>query len=344
MPGMAVEIVYLIANYLNLTVDIVKVVDRVPGWTTAFDEVYNNETDVYALFFGEHTATFTAKYDFTKPILWDKIKVLIKRPDHSFKSIFDFFQMYSLNVWLSVLAVFVLFTVFGVLVQHVECKLKLREQYKVSEIFWNMTGIQLTKFHHINYKLLAGKIALLIFLVFQIRIVVALYESLILTRIIKKVDSTAFAADQFTQLIKEKKLTLVIEKKTSCNWTLEGIRNNLESPFYELREALEVNPYRLVDNVLETLAQESGTATLYVEHWLYKHPNELHCDLELVDALFLPQPQRFMFKKGNQFAKMFNEAIDVNVYQIRRIVRKYRNYEFISRCPSKNTGPIQLCK
>ena len=68
MPGMAIEIINLLTNYLNLTVDVAKVGPRIAGWINAFDEVYNNETDVYALFFGEITPAYTAKYDFTKEI------------------------------------------------------------------------------------------------------------------------------------------------------------------------------------------------------------------------------------------------------------------------------------
>ncbi|KAI6172830.1 hypothetical protein M3Y98_01016900 [Aphelenchoides besseyi] len=92
----------------------------------------------------------------------DEIRVFAKRPKHEFKGIFDFFQMYTLDVWLGVLAVFVLFTVFGILAHYVEYQLKLRDQYKVPEILWNMTGMQLTKFYGISYKLLAGNITSLL--------------------------------------------------------------------------------------------------------------------------------------------------------------------------------------
>jgi hypothetical protein len=68
MPGMAVEIIALLTNYLNLTVDVAKVRSHVNGWINTFDEVYNNETDVYALLFGENTPVFTTKFDFTKEI------------------------------------------------------------------------------------------------------------------------------------------------------------------------------------------------------------------------------------------------------------------------------------
>lgn len=49
-PGMAIEILNLITTYLNLTINVVKVIPNVKGWTNTVDEVFNNETDTYSLF------------------------------------------------------------------------------------------------------------------------------------------------------------------------------------------------------------------------------------------------------------------------------------------------------
>ena len=68
MPGFAVEIIALLTNYLNLTVDVAKVGPNVEGSINIFDEVYNNETDVYAWTFGEITPAYATKYDFTKEL------------------------------------------------------------------------------------------------------------------------------------------------------------------------------------------------------------------------------------------------------------------------------------
>jgi hypothetical protein len=68
MPGMAVEIIALLTNYLNLTVNVAKVGPTAPGRINAFDEVYNNETDMYGLLFSDFTPAYTIKYDFTKEI------------------------------------------------------------------------------------------------------------------------------------------------------------------------------------------------------------------------------------------------------------------------------------
>ncbi|KAI6216369.1 hypothetical protein M3Y95_01281500 [Aphelenchoides besseyi] len=341
MPGLGVEIVGLIAGYLNLTIDVVRVSDRVSSWINAFEEVYNNDTDVYGLFFGEHTPPFTSRYEFTKAIYWNKIKVVVRRPDHSFKNIFDFFKMYHFDTWISMILVFMLFTAFGLLVQFVEYQLKLRDKCNFAEVLWMMTGIQLAQVTKINYNLLAGKISLLIFFIFQICIILELYESLILTKIIRQPESLPFTIDEFPRMVKERKLALVVDSEDS-NWIGEEIKNNYESPFYELREALESNPVRIVENVMQTIDKQHGAVTLYVEHWFNMNVAEVYCRLSLVDVAIQPQAQRFMFKKGSRFVSMFNEAIDVNKYQIESIVRKYLTYRPLSKCPPKRSRAIQL--
>ncbi|KAI6172409.1 hypothetical protein M3Y98_00969800 [Aphelenchoides besseyi] len=310
LSGIAVEIIGLIASHLNLTIDVVRVSDRVPGWINAFDELYKNQTDVYGLFFGEHTPTFTSRYDFTKAIYWNKIKVVVRRPDHSFKNIFDFFKMYHFDTWISMILVFMLFTAFGLLVQFAEYQLKLRDKCNFAEVF--LTLRRLNEF-------VLGKISLLIFFIFQICIILELYESLILTKIIHQPELMPFTIDEFPRMVKERKLTLVVDSEDS-NWIYEEIKNNYQSPFYELREALESNPVRIVDDVMQTIDKEYEAVTLYVEHWFNLNIAEVYCRLSLVDVSIQPQAQRFMFKKGSRFVSMFNEAIDVNKYEIKSIL------------------------
>jgi hypothetical protein len=68
MPGIAIEIITLLTNYLNLTIDIKKVRSYQLDYNSyTFDELDNNETDVFALTFG-NTSTRAKKFDFTKEL------------------------------------------------------------------------------------------------------------------------------------------------------------------------------------------------------------------------------------------------------------------------------------
>lgn len=69
MPGLANELLMLITTYLNITINVVKTSrTAVPGWSNTFDEIYNNETDTYALLFSEHSKSYANKFDFTKEV------------------------------------------------------------------------------------------------------------------------------------------------------------------------------------------------------------------------------------------------------------------------------------
>jgi hypothetical protein len=84
------------------------------------------------------------------------VKLFVRRADHSLESIFDFFNVYSLNVWISIIAGFVLFTAFALFVCRVECQLGLRDGNNVAGILWKMIRFQLVQSECIDYNLIAG--------------------------------------------------------------------------------------------------------------------------------------------------------------------------------------------
>ena len=54
------------------------------------------------------------------------------------------------------IAVFVLFTAFGLLVRYLECQLRLRERCNFAEFLWKMVRFQLVQSEGIDYNLIAG--------------------------------------------------------------------------------------------------------------------------------------------------------------------------------------------
>lgn len=64
MPGLFVEIIALMIEYLNLTVVIPKITKEDSNYNYIYDELYNNETDLYGVFF-MNTSTRSLKFDFT---------------------------------------------------------------------------------------------------------------------------------------------------------------------------------------------------------------------------------------------------------------------------------------
>jgi hypothetical protein len=84
-----------------------------------------------------------------------------------------------------IIAVFVVFTAVGMLIRYVECKLKMRKDGNFKELFWKILRFQLMQSEDISFRLLSGRVALLIFSIFQISIMIGLFQGLILSNIIR---------------------------------------------------------------------------------------------------------------------------------------------------------------
>jgi hypothetical protein len=56
--------------------------------------------------------------------------------------------------------IFIVFTFFGLVVRHIECYLKLRDNKNFAEILWKMIRFQLMQADKIDYKLLTGKLVM----------------------------------------------------------------------------------------------------------------------------------------------------------------------------------------
>jgi hypothetical protein len=68
MPGMAIEILNLITSYLNLTIDVVKVIPYTSKWDNLYTEILENQTDTYAFFSGKNIQGYPNKFDFTQTL------------------------------------------------------------------------------------------------------------------------------------------------------------------------------------------------------------------------------------------------------------------------------------
>jgi hypothetical protein len=66
MPGIAVEIIALLTNYLNLTIDVVDVRGYTSDYSYISKELENNETDLYATF--SNPTTHTTKFNSAKDL------------------------------------------------------------------------------------------------------------------------------------------------------------------------------------------------------------------------------------------------------------------------------------
>lgn len=56
--------------------------------------------------------------------------------DTSLSNLFDFFKVYGIQIWILLGLAFIIFTILGASIRLVEFKLKLREEWNISEVFF----------------------------------------------------------------------------------------------------------------------------------------------------------------------------------------------------------------
>lgn len=112
---------------------------------------------------------------------------------------------------------------------------------------------------------LSGRSSLLVFSVFQVCIILGLFQGFILSSVVRvtrnlinliqtiqKTQTSPFTInDDFPQLLKDKKLFIVTASLS--DWLFQEIQAAYSSPYYELREALKFNKYELVETQEDAL-------------------------------------------------------------------------------------------
>ncbi|KAI6209028.1 hypothetical protein M3Y96_00177600 [Aphelenchoides besseyi] len=152
-------------------------------------------------------------------------KIAVRRADTSLSAIFDFFKVYDTITWFNLIAVFIIFTLIGLLVRQVEWRLGFRPRIRGFEF--------------------------------------SLYSTYIITSVVRAKNPWPFDAYDLPWLIREKRYTLYTTKR--FDWFREKVQTSMESPFYDFRQAFLVNPIQIrrdEDEVLDEVVGGNGVVIL----------------------------------------------------------------------------------
>ncbi|KAI6204529.1 hypothetical protein M3Y94_00685000 [Aphelenchoides besseyi] len=325
LPGMAVEIIKLIADFLNLT--IVDVVVNRTNFLEVIDAMADEryDVDLIGMTF-ERTDSRSKRFDFTHELYESTTKIAVRRADTSLSSIFDFFKVYGTKTWLNLIAVFVVFTLIGLLVRRVEWRLGFRPRIRGFELMWSMVRLELLQHHGIHYHLVSGNTSLLVFAFFQCAIIINLYSTYIITSVVRAKNPLPFDAYDLPWLIKEKRYTLYSTKR--FDWFREKVQTSMESPFYDFRQAFLVNPIQIrrdENEVLDEVVEGNGVVILQDDEMI-SFSADRRCNLVYMPSHIPMEKQRLMMRKGHPLLQQFNYAIRSQSMIIQRTYRKYSEY------------------
>ncbi|KAI6180140.1 hypothetical protein M3Y98_00687300 [Aphelenchoides besseyi] len=348
LPGMAVEIIKLIADFLNMT--IVDVVVNRTNFLEVIDALADEQydLDLIGMTF-ERTDSRLKRYDFTHALyevslfaVISTTKIAVRRADTSLSAIFDFFKVYDTITWFNLIAVFIIFTLIGLLVRQVEWRLGFRPRIRGFELIWSMIRLELLQYHGISYHLVSGNTSLLVFAFFQCAIIINLYSTYIITSVVRAKNPWPFDAYDLPWLIREKRYTLYTTKR--FDWFREKVQTSMESPFYDFRQAFLVNPIQIrrdEDEVLDEVVGGNGVVILQDDEPI-SFSADRRCDLVYLPSHIPVEKQRLMMRKGHPFLQQFNYAIRSQSMIIQRTYRKYSEYRDPVDCHDDYTGPKPL--
>ncbi|KAI6238626.1 hypothetical protein M3Y99_00666900 [Aphelenchoides fujianensis] len=353
MPGLAVEIIRCIAKTMNATLETVHydrnfTVDDVfeepnERFVGMYAQIQNGEADLLA-YPVEATQHRRDYWDFTHPLYKSETHIAFKMEDTTLSSVFDFFRVYGGFTWLFMALTFVAFTTFGVLVRLVEKRFNLCYSLNVFSHIWKYFRLQILQAVDIKYRLRSGNVSLVFFSLFQCAVVLSLYQSYILTSVVRMRTPPQFTFEDIKQLLLDERFQLVTARPTA--WYFEQIEESRVEPFFSLRQALRQRRPAVVATDVEALQwATSGDYMLFVQS--DRHDRYLvheFCDLTTVQSPFPPQEETFLMRKGHPLFAEINRAIDIERQQIARLYRKYISYRPPTACPptKRNIKPLTL--
>ncbi|KAI6221535.1 hypothetical protein M3Y95_00972100 [Aphelenchoides besseyi] len=337
-PGLFVEIMNLIAEHLNSTIEVHEYITDRDGKTSGFDigkiengrvsglmgEVYNNFADTIAYPF-QNTTIRSTVFDFSTPLYYSECQILHGKKTNQSNTLWTFFNVYdkySMAIMLAILFLQALFYVGNQCCQQNEYEpLTFRQ---IIDSIWLAVQIQLGQATTFCMKTLAVKFNFLFVSLLQGVIVMGVYSSWILSQklsVDRSGDLNSFA--ELVDAIQSRQRYFV--STTASDWFYESLNVSDTYPYNSLRNAIKINPIRLTrtqNDVLEEASNGGGLIALMQDDRLNLLSKQ-KCNLVVMDSPVSLAPAHLIFRKNSPLIPAVNEAIVKNQMLIMRAFRKY---------------------
>ncbi|KAI6177793.1 hypothetical protein M3Y97_00946400 [Aphelenchoides bicaudatus] len=270
--------------------------------------------------------------------------IAVKRADKSMSDLFDFFKIFSVDLWILIGCIFLCFILIGLFIKLVEYRLGLRRQLKTTNFMWRFLRFQLIQWEEgfVDFRTRSDKILMIVFALAQCSIVISLFQSSILTSIVRLRPREPFSLDQLPSLLERKRYSIVTTNLHS--WYFEAMNTTNHSPFYELRHAIQQNPIiekKTKTEALDSIADGDKLVIMQEDENIYFSIRH-YCHYVYMKSPFPSSDKRFMMQKGHPLLPQINQAILVQKMKILRIYRKYTIYRTRSQCNWQPMEPSAL--
>ncbi|KAI6193416.1 Glutamate receptor ionotropic, kainate 4 isoform X2 [Aphelenchoides besseyi] len=338
------NIISLIAKHINATIKVVSydhrftvddILDEKNSFLGMYAQLQNDEADLMA-YTVEATTHRHGYWDFSEPLYKSEVHIALKMDHKTLSSVFDFFSVYHKYTWLFMAVSFILFVVFGLIVRFVERRLNLRYSVGIYSHCWQYLRLQLLQPVDIQYRLRAGNISLIVFSFFQCALIISMYQSWILTSVMRIRKPPSLNFDDISEFLLSERYELASARPSA--WYFEEILHSKFEPFRTLGVALRERAPRWVDSDYEALSLAStGEYMVFLQTDRHdRYLFDMFCDLSTIESPFPPMDEIFLMRKGNPWLPQINKAIKAQSYQIKRLFRKYIDYRAPRKCDPPN--------
>ncbi|KAI6171297.1 hypothetical protein M3Y97_01055900 [Aphelenchoides bicaudatus] len=349
-PGLFVEMASLIATRLNMTARFINSEDQdfiltfganknISDSTLGGELLRNGTVDLLEMYFDKHDELGEG-FTITNPVYYSTTKFIVARSSSSLTGAFDFFTVYDAYIWGGIFTCLFLVILIYLLIYQVGAKLTVNESTTFSNFAWQMFRLQLAQIDNARQKLMSSNCLLLVFALFQAGLIIRMYNNLITTQAVRYVDPKPFKENELLQVLKEKKYSFIFHKKVT--WWHEAITTSMESPYFEIREAIENNPIRIAEDYEKDNDLQDAYVMNHVRDgkWItigsnediavYRHDG--YCNMIYIDTNFPPKQKSLLMRSNHPLLKRINEIIIDETINIRRLHHKYYKYARPPKC------------
>ncbi|KAF8367526.1 hypothetical protein PRIPAC_85355 [Pristionchus pacificus] len=247
-------------------------------------------------------------FDYSVPISEVRPTFIIREAPLTFWSlILNCLRPYDTTVWIGIVVALIVQMFVWTLIGRTEMRVGMRPQRLHGEYFaWDVFEEMFNGGDHPFY-FLSGKLARLVFAVFQKGLLPAMYTALLLTALLTPVDSQADAA----RLIKSGEYKLISDKS---KWFAQDVQLSSEKIFVELREATKNNP------IIDTISDAHSLALVDQGGYIFQTSNDesafndasVKCYTFIFSKDMPSRSAHLVFQKGSPWRNIINAEIMKN--------------------------------
>ncbi|KAL3096094.1 hypothetical protein niasHS_005853 [Heterodera schachtii] len=338
-PGWCAEVIGFLAEFMRLKIEPVDY-KNVAGhvnwgkfangtWDGVFGMIYNGSVDTVCQFF-QYTDKRAKYFSFSYPVTSTKLFFLVHARVMDFSSrMWNTFSPYGLSTWMALALMLVLQSLYCIWLTKVEAKMSSnRRRYSKMQVVWKLVRFQLYQPDRFDCFTAAGNFSLLVFTIMQCRLLMDMYQTLLLSSLLQPAPNNPFTnAGEMIKLVARKQYQFVTNYKHS--WYFEEILMANSSYEMSLRAAIGENIVE-TKNIMEVvkLVEKGGYISPIQENSMTMVSVRSRCNFALISDGLPSMPAHFIFAKNAPILPALNRAIVMNRDFIRRTYRKYMLYGY----------------